>query len=198
MLHKASRAEPSALPKTWHSSPDQKPAATVRAKMWHAETWRGTCGICVPARVGKLGGGRVQGVLARAAGEVARFGKQLAVLAFSGRFGATLSQDAEFLRVQPLPPLGVSELERKLTFRAGHERVQAGSGIWIGGAKRGVNNNYAKGQQLRDQLLLLQERERVPLPMKWRSLLFSIHCIWMSVCCVRKREAINPPVLRRR
>jgi hypothetical protein len=102
--------------------------------MRHAETWRGTCGICVPARVGKLGGGRVQGVLARAAGEVARFGKQLAVLAFSGRFGAALSQDAEFLRVQPLPPLGVSELERKLTFRTGHERGQAGSGIWIGGA----------------------------------------------------------------
>jgi hypothetical protein len=60
---------------------------------------RVTCGISVPTRVRKLGSGGIKGVLARAAGKVARFGEQLAVLAFTRSFSTALPENAELLCV---------------------------------------------------------------------------------------------------
>ena len=68
-------------------------------------------------------------MLAGAAGKVARFGKQLAVLSFAGSFGAALPEHAEFLRIQALAPLSVRELEGKLALCTGHEGAVTGTGV---------------------------------------------------------------------
>jgi hypothetical protein len=74
-------------------------------------------------------------VPASAASEVARFGKQFAVLAFSRSFGATLSEDTEFFCVQPLPPLCVREFERKIALRTGHKEAAG----WAGDRRKRMN-----------------------------------------------------------
>jgi hypothetical protein len=80
-------------------------------------------------------------MLACAAGEITRFGEQFAVLTFSGSFGATLSEDAEFLRVQTLAPLGVCEFERKHPFRISHEGGPERAKVCGGWANGGVDNS---------------------------------------------------------
>ena len=106
----------------------------------------GTCGVGVPTGIGELGRGRVQRMLARAASKEARFGKQLAVLAFAGSFSATLPEHSEFLRAQPLAPVGVRQFERKVALRTSHEKAGGGAGIRGGRANERKLGNWVGGQ----------------------------------------------------